>query len=231
MTKASKCLCVCLVVILALSSGLIVKPSSGQSMPSTPEFTVRFVGPAYNVSSIILFDSNQSSFVRYDSNYTVEYSNLEIKIKNQPKAPSNYYFEIESKLHTDENWTTWYYFSDLLPKQSSSEYTTLTYSWTGSLLQGMPTHSIHMPNNTEIDIRIQSMIGSFGREVEPPYQIPGWVFRGVTSDWSNQTIRTGSVTVNTTTVPEFPMTTSLVAVLAFVSLILIISKRKLSFNH
>jgi hypothetical protein len=226
MAKKGQYLCLCLVVILALSIALLIKPSSEQSDPSAPEFTVRFVGPAYNVSSISLFDSAKSEFVTHEGNYTIEYTILEIKIRNQPNIPDNYYFQIRSKIHSSQNWTTWYSYSDsnLIPTPSSSEYTVLTYAWTGNFIQGVPTHGIFMPNNTEVDIQIQSMIGSFGREVEPPYQFPAWVFRGVTSDWSNQTIRTGLVTVNTKTVPEFPMTT--ISALLMGSTILLAIKRK-----
>jgi hypothetical protein len=228
MAKTGQYLCLCLVVILVLSIALLIKPSSEQSNPSAPEFTVRFVGPAYTVSKISLYDSAKSEFVTYEENFTIEYTNFEIKIRNQPNTPDNYYFQIRSKMHSSQNWTTWYYFSDsnLIPRQSSSEYTVLTYAWTGNFIQGVLTHEIYMPNNTKVDVQIQSMIGSFGREVEPPYQFPAWVFRGVTSDWSNQTITTGAVTLNTKTVPEFPLTAFLIVVLAVVSLLLIIGKRK-----
>jgi len=117
MDRLSKSFAIFIILIIAISSLslLLVKPASAQSIPkpSVPEFAVKFVG-----------------------------SMLVITIKNQPFTPSmiqdnhtppytwttSLCFDVQTKLHSSENWTDWFPVYDGYPPQnSSSTFTVLSY--------------------------------------------------------------------------------------------------------
>jgi hypothetical protein len=203
----SKCWALWLVAVLSVSSLLMIASAQSITKPSTPEFSVQFTGPSFNTSTITYY-SNETGYTQYTGSgqyWTVEHNTLEITIKNQPFTPevlngetTNLFYFIQSKPHSSQNWTVWYSLSDLLPQQSNSEYTVLSYPWDGGfvLSQGF---GIPMPNDTQVDIQVQAGNGIIGREIvnasKGAFGVP-WVFHGVTSDWSNQTITTAMVNPN-----------------------------------
>jgi hypothetical protein len=166
--------------------------------PSAPEFTVTFVEPSP-------LNPNDGKLI--------------ITIKNQPFTPQtakdNYsgdnwttylYYQIRSKPHSSQNWTEYYRYDDLLVAQktnTNSTYTVLSFDWDGNFISA--STGICFPNNTQIDIQVQAINGYIHRIPGPAFS--PWEIFGETSDWSNQTLTTPTVTLNTVSptpvTPEF----------------------------
>jgi hypothetical protein len=220
-----------LIILLVVLPLQFVKPVLSLTRPSTPEFSVQFTGPSFNISTITYY-SNETGYTQYNGTgqyWTVDHNTLEITIKNQPFSPevlngetTELLYFVQSKTHSSQNWTTWYSLSDQLPQQSNSDYTILTYAWNGGFVynQGI---GIPMPNDTQVDIQVQAGNGYNGREIVDG-RAP-WIFYGVTSDWSNQTITTGTVKPNYTNIsgesPSPILPSQLVSVIITISVILV----------
>ncbi len=129
-------------------------------------------------------------------------------------------FSVSYKGHFEETWKDYSNQYGAGWSQSNSEYVTVIFGY--------------FPSNGQIDFRVRAQIGYY-YEYNMPWKATGFV--GQSGDWSNiQTISIpdGKVTISESpnptppspTVPEFPITATLIAVLAAVSLLLIIGKRK-----
>ncbi len=209
MARMSRYLCLCLVVILAISSLSLVKPINAQTIPkpSVPEFNLSLVGPAYVVPTTYHLDQNTGQIVA-DVGYTNEYSAVVITIKNQPYDTTygSLFYNIRLKNH--ERNDSWLYPLDNLfrmfqtyPTQSTdSDYTNITLTiQSNSLLVGVQN-----------DIQVEAMLGNIGRHQEysdtGQYLGAPYVFNGQTSDWSNtQTIMIPAyvpITSNSTLYPS-----------------------------
>jgi hypothetical protein len=84
-----------IVVILVISSIVSVKPTFAQiPKSSVPEFTVKLVGPSFDVNSTSSLDNNTDRNAT-QTGYHSEYSAVEVSIKNQPYTP---YYDANSGL-------------------------------------------------------------------------------------------------------------------------------------
>jgi hypothetical protein len=134
-----------------------------------------------------------------------------------------------------------FYVWDTQPSQSSSNYTIVSYAW-----QSDPNFPL-VYSDLIMDFQVEAIVGHDSQKwvVEHPlfpsdqgYYEPAIAY-DTDSGWSNtQTINLadGSTSIYTSpnpspTVPEFPITASLVAVLAAANLLLVIGKRKQSRNY
>jgi hypothetical protein len=106
----------------------MVKPepaSAALNNPSVPEFTVKLVD-----NSIV------------------------VAIKNQPfsvSSPDGFYYNIQTKVHSSEDWTGWYNPSDGYPTQDlGSEYTVISVGWDGSSIS-VSSHGVEIPSGSQID--------------------------------------------------------------------------------
>lgn len=76
-----------LIIVLAASSLIMAETAGAQtSKPSVPQFTVQPIGPSYDVPPTYSLDPNTGQFVTQNG-YHVEYSYVEITIKNQAFPP------------------------------------------------------------------------------------------------------------------------------------------------
>jgi hypothetical protein len=206
-----------LVIVLAVSSLIMIEPATAQTptaspvpipTPSVPTFTVQLVGPPYIKPTTFQLDQNTGQIVA-NIGYSNEFSAVELTIKNQPLVfdysnvhligAFGFYYNIQIKPHSSSgDWTDIYHAWDYgYGVPSNSEYTTLSFSIEGQMGVGVLA-------GTQIDIQVQAMIGSIGRDAG---SIPApWVFRGQTSAWSNaQTI---NIPANTPLSANSPSPTS-----------------------
>jgi hypothetical protein len=167
---------------------------------------------------------------------------VEVTIKNQPFIPytdstGNYitlFYNLRYKGSFGQDWTVmygvertvWYNFNNPIDNY-------------GYLIQDYPSQNtialITPPEQGQMDIQVEALAGHTNRTIIHGGIITArvnYTFYGEESSWSNtQTITIGENTNTTTpspTVPEFPITAILIAVLGVVSLLLIICKRKIS---
>jgi hypothetical protein len=253
MARMGKYLSICLVILLAVSSLFMIKPISAQSIPvpAIPEFSVGVVDHSYDVPPITTtttdpYTGNQTTNTQLG--YHVENYTIDITIRNQPFTSDteliDLFYNIRLKGHYESDWTELRHISgrvndNSLLRQSHTEFTVY------SIPQHFPVHGV-------IEFQVEAFIavgiidiGSIGHWT---WQESGWS--------STQTITIGDTNGSSTfsssitnipypslspvatqtlsptspapTVPEFPITISLVAVLAVVSLLLVIGKRKLT---
>ncbi len=97
MSNLTKSFSLLIILVLAASIVIIVKPSSAQtatSMPSNipipvrPEFTLQLIGPPFVENTTYSLDPNTGQIVA-NIGYTNPFSIVEIIIKNQPFTPFN----------------------------------------------------------------------------------------------------------------------------------------------
>jgi hypothetical protein len=238
MARIGKYLSLSLVVILAVSSLLMIKPINAETVPkpSVPEFTVRFVDNSYDVPTTTSIDPYTGKTIT-NQGYHVENKSTELEIRNQPFTPFqisvdgdsktiNLFYNIHIKGHYSPNWN--YY-----QKYNGSSNGNVIQNY-DSPFTIVPIDD-YLPNEGTIDIQVEAMVGYEEGIVSVP-GAPGTarVIRGENSGWSfiqSITIPTTNNPSPSPTVPEFPITLSLVTVLVAVSLLLIIGKRKLTIGH
>lgn len=228
MARMGKCLTLCLVVILAASTLLMIKLSDAQSIPkpSVPQFTLQLVGPPFKQNTTYSLNPNTGE-IEPNIGYTNSYSYLVIIIKNQHFDQN--YSSIYYNITVDGNPVRWE--DNQYPEQTSdSDSTNITLSIFG----GWGYDSLI---GRQVSIQVQTLLGglSYTGHNTPPFQ-SYYDFTGQTSDWGNtQTIAVpanvplGSNSPNPTPtplVPEFPITLSVITFLVAVSLSLILGKRK-----
>jgi hypothetical protein len=236
--KVAFCLLVVLVApitfLIQTNSVLAENTLSPLTKPSIPEFSVKFVGPPQNVPTTYKLDIYTGKVVVDQNGYLSDYSTIQITIKNQPFTPqttqdkysdyewtTNLYYNVQSKLHSSQNWSYWYPVDEGFPKQSNSDYTVLTYSWDGSLIGTASGHNVQIPSGAQMDFQMQAMNGYIHRVV-----INQWVpyeFFGEASEWSNtQTIATPTLTNATPSpipvTPEFSSWTILLMLSVMVAI-------------
>jgi hypothetical protein len=246
MARIGKYLSLYLVVVLAVSILLMIKPTDAQTMPkpSVPQFTIQTVAHPYDVPTTTSIDPYSGKEIIHQG-YHVENNSIQVRIKNQAfnlfditengnSWTVNLYYNIRIRGHFAEqsqDWIELYRASDGYPHQwSDSEYTILSYPLGVGSHTYLGTKMIDLKAGDKVDFQVEAMSGYIHREVT---SIPGagWIFTGETSGWSNTqtiTIPTTSSPGSSPTIPEFPITTTLIAVLVAVSLLLVIGKRRQS---
>ena len=167
MGKTCKTFALILTIVFAMSCLTLptVKPVNAQTIPtpSVPQFTVK-----------------------------VNSTELQVVIKNQPFTPyvSNgqnitLYYNVRVKRQIDQAYSVMYTPEFTYPAQSTSDYTTLTYTSIQVenkndffVLGGLCEQT---PPDTNVSFEVQAMIGS----INDPYGNGDLVFNGTESGWSS----------------------------------------------
>ena len=173
-----------IIVILAVSSLIMIKTAYAQTIPkpSAPTFTVQLVGPSFTRNTTYSLDSNTGQVIA-NVGYTNQYSYLVLTIKNQLFEPSygSLYYNIRIKNQNTpyENWTVVTYANSPNPKQTTGfDFTNLSLTIDGQW-------GLNSLAGTQTDIQVQAMLGDFYYGHSTPPITSGFMFTGVTSDWSN----------------------------------------------
>jgi len=198
-----------LIVVLAVSSLIAIKPAPAEASipkPSVPEFTVKLVAHPYDVPTTYSTDPYTGENMTHEG-YHVENKSIEVSIKNQPFTPYeiqenennwtiNFHYNIRIKGHFSEDWSELYRASDGYPTQSDSQYTIISYALGENTDTILGTKMIKFPAGAQVDFQVEAMIGYVSRKWVGngnygPFSVP-WVFTGETSGWSN----TQTLTIN-----------------------------------
>jgi hypothetical protein len=201
---------VLLVLLIVISTTELTVNAQSTSNPSVPKFSILLP----DNSTIQLIVENQAFTNSSSVNALVYYVRVKDHYSNQSGLIGNYYL------------------------QSSSETTNIRQS-THLFLNGSP-----FSNSTLLDFQVQAQTGYYAvtNKSGPPHLISPppqqWhteitFNESETSDWSNPiSVDLSKMTVVTPSVPEFPITISLITILVAVGLLLVFGKRKLSIiNH
>jgi hypothetical protein len=229
MDRMGKCLTLFLFLVLAVSTFLGVGFTIAESInkPQVPEFSLNYT-------------EHHTIYWGYEHS-------LYIIIKNQPFVPFqdsngkeiNLFFNVSWKGQLEKQW------HDYPPYNGSSEE---PWNWWFYEQNGTQDTIIYfdlLPNKGKTEFRVEAHTGFYDvTQIYPPNDPRPYYtyqFIGQSSGWSStQTLHVsnGSTTISTSstsptpspsaTVPEFFITASLIAVLAAVSLSLIIVKRKVT---
>ena len=139
MRLLSKSFSLLLLILLAASSIMIVKPANAQSIPkpSIPEFTVKIVDHSYDVPASVtstIDPYNNKTITRTFPAYHVQNITVEITVKNQPFPAtiqgntSFLYYNLRYKPHFGQNWYNVTTQNGNVTPQSNSQYIVL-YSY------------------------------------------------------------------------------------------------------
>jgi hypothetical protein len=209
----------------------MIKPIDAQTIPkpSVPEFNLKYADNTDNQSiEVIIYDQlpahyevdNQTAWLWYniqwknhsDNTWHV-YSQDYAYNGNQLISASNSYVSSEPVSNDSIHFNT---------------FTTNVTYFIGYSYNGLTIDNFSV--GQKIDFQVKAI---FGYYFIANYKINLWEFNGNESAWSpTQTITIPTSTNPSPTVPEFPITISLVVVLVAVSLLSIIGKRKLTIiNH
>jgi hypothetical protein len=198
MSISNRSFSVILVMILATSFLLAVKPEVVQCAPtvSVPQFSLLFIDNSYDTPSRTIINPYNGSTTVIPGEHVTNQS-VEVKIKNQP-YDSNYIFwyNIQTKGHFEDEWTPNNYYPDTygtniaLPNfrpiaQSNSEYTVITYNVSG------------YPVNSQVDFQVTAML--YSATPDPKVTQNTIVTKVASSGWSS---------TQTITVPGSPAPTS-----------------------
>jgi hypothetical protein len=223
-----------IILILVCTSMLVVNSTTALSL-SAPRFTVKVIDSSYTVPISHSTDPYTGQTTNQGGT-SVQTRNVTFVIDNVPQA--NYYL-IEFRGHySTVAWTpitAWGL--NVTASASSGSQTIITIS-SSNPEQSSITDPLYWGNwaynfapNSVIDFRVQAVSGSESNDPLFGYSANHPIIVGTVSPWSTQTITIDSTSTNASpspSVPEFPITASLVAVLAAVSLLLVIGKRKLT---
>ena len=163
-----------MILIMAISSLIIVKPAFAQSIPkpSVPQFTLKFI-PVFQTTTDPYTGANTT---------TQNLSTIELSITNQKYTYSNgstfsIYYNVRTKGHFANAWTELYPTIKLLPQTGNYDYTNFQnyqsdYIWGENsaynhplLLQSDSTYTTvsllatDYPSNGQVDIEVETMLG------------------------------------------------------------------------
>ena len=222
MNRISKSFAVFIILIIAISGILMVKPVFAQSipMPYVPEFTIEPVGPSFDIPPTYSFNSS-SGFFYVNEGYHFEYSTVEVIIKNQAFTNQTnidyplYNVRLKPHNYPDSYWQELFNTNlDGFPIQTSSNFTIIPIA-----AEGATELQYQIAAGATTDVQVKAMIGhierGFNGNATNQIEMYPYVFVGQTSDWSNtQTVTlpqkvpiTVSSPTPTPTVPEFPVLT------------------------
>ena len=199
-----------LILILAVSSLIMVKPAFAQSipMPSVPEFTLSLV-------------SRPNEIVAPTTIIHFENKSIDVTIENQPfssyniiaeHTAVNLWYQIQFKGY---NGTDWQLYSDSMITpiyftyftiQSTSNYTVISVPVNSD--QAHVGSVTNFPEGSQVDFQVRALIGQPFVDEQGGGYVP--FFKGETGNWSNiQTITIGEISTSpsptpTPAVPEFP---------------------------
>jgi hypothetical protein len=235
MAGLGKYLSLCLVVILAVSSLLMVNVTFAQvgvTTPSSPSFGVSYKFFPHSTPPIYGVDPSTGKAVLTREGYTVYSESAYLSIMNQPFEPykdsNGNFMQLYYNIRWKEVSNNWVYLSPSarMTQSSDSDRILVNFDFKDSYSKS-GWGILDIPMGTQTEFQVQAMIG---------YYTSDNVFVGKTSEWAaQQSVMQQTIPYDlnspTPTVPELPITASLVTVLAAVSLLMIIGKRKLTINH
>ena len=209
----SKTFSLALIVLLAVSTLLMVKPTFAQSIPkpSVPEFTIEVISSPYDVppkTTTITNPYTNQTTTTTTPGYHVENKTTVVKIKNQLFTP----YTIQQN---GANWTINLFYNIHLKGHFSPDwgnYRLNNGSGDGNLVQNYAAQYTvvpiddYLPTTGQIDVQVQALAG-YQQGIDTVPGVPGeqWIITGSASDWSNT--QTFTVEENSPspspTVPEF----------------------------
>ena len=233
MNRTCKSFAIFIILIIAISGILMVKPAFAQSipMPSVPEFTIEPVGPSFDIPPTYSFNSSSGLFY-VNEGYHFDYSTVEVTIKNQAFTNQTnidyllYNVRLKPHNYPDSYWQELFNPNlDGFPIQTSSNFTIIPIA-----AEGATELQYQIAAGATTDVQVKAMIGhierGFNGNATNQIEMYPYVFAGQTSDWSNtHTVTlppkvpiTVSSPTPSPTVPEFP---ALVILPFFVSVFLV----------
>jgi hypothetical protein len=181
-----------LILLLALSSLMMAESANAQTIPkpSVPQFTAKFADLSYDTPTTTSTNPYTGQTITNQGHH-VENRTIQITIKNQPFTSYiqngeniSFYLNVRVKGHYEENWITIYHADNHYTSESSTDYTTLTYSLDPN---APPWLNNNLPLGGQLDFQVEALIGSIHRDFSQ--LMAPWVFDGKESGWSNtQTI-------------------------------------------
>jgi hypothetical protein len=216
MDSIRKSFALILILIMAISSLMIVKPAFAQTpKPSVPEFTLKFVAHPYDVAPTTTIDPYTGKIVTTQAGYHVENRSIELVIKNQHFTPYKdangnnivLSYNVSVKGHYVDDWKYYpdaYWKIPLMP--SNGDYSVISFG-SGYNESDPYSYLMDIPDSGQIDFRVEQRIGYYV-EKQVYYSIPGGpfynvTFTGQTSGWSNtQTITISDGSTSTSTSPN-----------------------------
>ena len=212
MAGLSKYLSLCLAVILALCSLIMVESASGQTIPkpSVPEFTVKFVDYSYDVPPTYGIDQYTGENIAIQAGYHVDNRTFVVTIRNQGisttvDSNNNVFgllYNFRCKGTYGSTWNYYPFHSTYPGDPSSAIYSTNLY---GQYTGGIPFSHIYpsssydlttvslsfadlqlqdAPADSPIDFQVQALNGN--ASIVHTGLLAGnyYTFTGQTSDWS-----------------------------------------------
>jgi hypothetical protein len=241
MDKASKGLCLLLVVMLAASSILAIQPAFAQSTPSVPQFSLKYIDESYDIVPTTTTSTNEYSgevTTTTTPGYHVDQRAIQITIENNLGA-SFYNFRYKGPYGT--SWTYYPFNPDDINGYSlhdtpaeSPPYPASNSDYTTAELYLPST----VPNGVLVDVQVQGLFGDFRKVHEGSIgammlgynDTYNYYFTGQAGNWSNtRTITIPSANNSPSaspSVPELPMLALLPLCLIVLSVILVLRYRK-----
>lgn len=223
-----KCVVLCLIASLAVSSLILVDHASAFiATPSVPEFTVCVTDHSYDVqtTTTTTTDVDGRRINVTSPGYHVANGSIDLSIKNQPFTPYydsdgypiNLYYRIRIKGTESADWAPGRYFRANNSTTDTVILNYLGYSFASSPFVGFGIlgFSSYRINDT-LSFQVEAFIGHTKTTSEPtnsmfPLDIKKVEYIGQSSGWSNiQTVRipSGSYSPTTPTSPITPHSTS-----------------------
>lgn len=247
--RDGKIVLLCILVLIASTTLIAVKPTSAQTLkPTVPEFTIKVVEHPYDVAPTTSIDPYTGKAVTTQAGYHVENRSIELALKNQPFTPyknSNgdsivLAYNISLKGHYEDQWKYYPNAYWKIPLVSSKgDYTIVSFG-SGSAYNESDPHSNHweVPDSGQIDFRVEALIGYYNETViYYPIKFSDMHFIGEQSGWSNT--KTIIISANITTdpssgpspsVPEFPFAVVFGAVFLASAVLVAVVKGKQGFG-
>jgi hypothetical protein len=234
MKLLSKSTVAVLIIMLAASSLLVIKPAFAQSIlsPVPPQFTVRYADYSYDVPPTYGIDQYTGKNVTTSEGYHVDNKTVVFTVKNQPFTPYTdssgnligLYYNFRGKGSYGTEWNMYPFSnqpSDLYPSTSaqsvwryddnySPKYPASNTNYTEIAIPLRFFSLQSAPLNSKLDFQVQSMTGHIDPITTGPISGEGYYsFTGQFSGWSTtQTVTvedTPSISPNTTgTIPPTP---------------------------
>lgn len=233
MAGLGKYLTVCLVVLLVVATtAQFTVNAQTIPKPSVPEFSVRLVNNSYSTHPITTtttdpYTGKQTTVTTPSQYLKDEY--IEVSVKNQPftpysidyhnidSRPVNLYFDVIAQGHftTDKS----------IVDESQSQIEDYNSQYTNFTL-----YRNEVPSPAVLDFKVRAIIGYLVNQYDPEENLPppeihdpNFVVTGTTSSWSNPQTLTITSSNPSPSVPEFPITMTLIWVIIGILVISVIS--------
>jgi hypothetical protein len=207
MGNMSRAFSLFLVIILAVSSMIIIRTASAQtiSKPSIPEFTLKVIDNSYDVPATNSTDPFTGKTTTTQTGYRVQNGTIQVAIKNQPFKSYDdesghtirLYYSIRFKGHFEAIWSYYPNSNSEHPDYydaTDSDYTILLFYYGENSVTYGPRLG-EISSGGQVDFQVEAFIGYYTTQTRSPapwepggtYYYQAYV--GETSDWTNtQTI-------------------------------------------